>query len=508
MTVHHLVVYCDAGTAPGNPGPTGIGVHGYIYKERESKSYSGHTTHSPTKEGYKEKVVFTRSGLDYKDTEVEIIEYVDLAEPIGPFLTNQYGEVTAMIRAFEIAKEKKVKSVLAISDSKYAVQGINDWVKGWIKRGWVTSQGTPVANRDVFEKLSKLKDELEADGVKVEAVWIKGHAGHPGNTEADCYATIARSRIVKGRTDPIRVDTDAKGYWKNETDRHPFLHHVNLYLPVLSKALTGGLLFTGTHGKEDDEVGMRATESSFALIELDEVDEAFELIVEEIRHEMKRRNVDIDPFMRIRLAALYNGRFNEQFRRFGVDAMQCTSYRTLDFSSILTEEPVVVQSDPAFLAYQLVDDLEYLENIYRMYKNEDKSLLINDITDYLYETTLKGKTPQTKLKDTFTTSSRRLSLPVDYLAGKDDKRSAWIALLFGIGMPGRNQFKRFEALEPKVEVVTWKVGEGVFRYAVVIHVKGGKGIWSNIYSNYRFTKLDEQADRPFVEYEDGQQATI
>lgn len=103
-----------------------------------------------------------------------------------PDATNNQMELTAAVKALEwLPKRRKVK---LFSDSRYVVNGCNDWVEKWMRRGWKTSAGKLVANKDLWKKLTDL---LYQHYVTVE--WIEGHNGdNPWNAEADQLAAVAR----------------------------------------------------------------------------------------------------------------------------------------------------------------------------------------------------------------------------------------------------------------------------------------------------------------------------
>lgn len=46
------------------------------------------------------------------------------------------------------------------SDSKYAIQSINEWSEKWQLNGWKTSTGQPVANSDLIKDAVQLKMKL------------------------------------------------------------------------------------------------------------------------------------------------------------------------------------------------------------------------------------------------------------------------------------------------------------------------------------------------------------
>lgn len=77
--------------------------------------------------------------------------------------------------------------VTLYSDSQYLVKAFNDnWLEGWIKKGWKRGKNEPVKNVDLWKRLLKAM-ELH----HVEFVWVKGHAGHPQNERCDELATTA-----------------------------------------------------------------------------------------------------------------------------------------------------------------------------------------------------------------------------------------------------------------------------------------------------------------------------
>ena len=73
------------------------------------------------------------------------------------------------------------------SDSQYLVKAFNDrWIDGWQKNNWKNSKKEPVKNRDLWERLLAAKKPHD-----VNFIWVKGHAGHPGNERCDILATTA-----------------------------------------------------------------------------------------------------------------------------------------------------------------------------------------------------------------------------------------------------------------------------------------------------------------------------
>ena len=102
--------------------------------------------------------------------------------------TNNQMELLAVITGLEALK--KPCEVTIYSDSKYVVDAFNNnWIEGWIKKGWKTAGKTPVKNVELWQRLLKAKEPN-----KVEFIWVKGHAGHDYNERCDTLAVNASKK--------------------------------------------------------------------------------------------------------------------------------------------------------------------------------------------------------------------------------------------------------------------------------------------------------------------------
>lgn len=95
--------------------------------------------------------------------------------------TNNRMELMAAIMALEALK--RPCKVELHTDSKYVMQGITEWMRGWKARGWLTADKKPVKNADLWQQLDAAR--LRHD---VKWRWVKGHAGHELNERADQLA--------------------------------------------------------------------------------------------------------------------------------------------------------------------------------------------------------------------------------------------------------------------------------------------------------------------------------
>lgn len=98
-----------------------------------------------------------------------------------PLTTNNRMELMAAIQALE-ALTRPCKVELH-TDSKYVMQGIEQWIHGWKARGWKTADKKPVKNEDLWRRLDAARARHD-----VRWRWVKGHAGHEWNERADALA--------------------------------------------------------------------------------------------------------------------------------------------------------------------------------------------------------------------------------------------------------------------------------------------------------------------------------
>lgn len=101
----------------------------------------------------------------------------------APHTTNNQMELIGVIEGLKALKEPC--EVEIISDSKYVVQGINEWLKGWVKNNWRTASKQPVKNLELWQEYLQVSQNHH-----IKATWVKGHNGHEYNEKCD---TLARN---------------------------------------------------------------------------------------------------------------------------------------------------------------------------------------------------------------------------------------------------------------------------------------------------------------------------
>jgi ribonuclease HI len=107
---------------------------------------------------------------------------------LGP-TTNNRMELTAAIEA--LSRLKRPIAVRLHTDSTYVRDGITKWLRGWLRNGWLTADKKPVKNDDLWRRLAAAVELHE-----VEWIWVRGHAGDPGNERADALANQGLLQVL------------------------------------------------------------------------------------------------------------------------------------------------------------------------------------------------------------------------------------------------------------------------------------------------------------------------
>ena len=128
-----VTLYSD-GSSLGNPGPGGYGgILEFKGKEREFWGGESHTT-------------------------------------------NNRMELRGVIEGLKLIKEPC--DITVISDSSYVIKAINEWLVGWVRKGF-----KKVKNVDLWEEYLEVSKPHNITGV-----WVRGHDGHEQNERCDKLA--------------------------------------------------------------------------------------------------------------------------------------------------------------------------------------------------------------------------------------------------------------------------------------------------------------------------------
>ena len=149
-----IVIYTD-GACYGNPGPGGWGVR-----------------------------------IEYPKPSNAVIEFGGHSRRT----TNNRMELLAAAQGL-LATLDETGPIVIVTDSQYVKNGIESWIAGWKKRGWVRKDKEPVLNMDIWKLLDGLNRET------VRWAWVRGHSTTAGNNRVDEIATS----FSKGK--PVAFET-------------------------------------------------------------------------------------------------------------------------------------------------------------------------------------------------------------------------------------------------------------------------------------------------------------
>jgi len=97
--------------------------------------------------------------------------------------TNNRMEMVAVLKGVQELAEVE-GDLLILTDSTYVIRGLTQWIFGWKKRGWLTAEGKPVVNKDIWQELDKAVQSRKPMGA-LDWGYVRGHQGIPGNERCD-----------------------------------------------------------------------------------------------------------------------------------------------------------------------------------------------------------------------------------------------------------------------------------------------------------------------------------
>ena len=525
-----IVIYSDGGCNPNPGGPSGYGLHGYIYEETEPKKGIGLGDVYATATGYRAKsqnygTSDKEQGLTKEP--VTIISYIDGYGAIGAG-TNNLAELSGAIAALEYAANLAVKSVKLICDSKYVLDGFNQHSKSWIRNGWKTSTGEPVKNQPQWKRLMDLRDVLIQRGCAIYTFWTKGHStlnSSIGNVTADKLATMgveySRREMDKPRpamnfsesmsisrgvasptmtTNTTAVDgavsfqqinqKPADGYWKTDVKKHPLLCLKKAYFNTRKEKTIPNVFFIGNQDNSDITLGTRSSYGAFGVVYLKEPDLDLVDLIDGLQYvdDHNERLVVLD------LGQYFNPGFQRDFAEYGKMAYGITknsaNAKTHDRGMLCEEfDPPANSYRAAEALSSLYDELVELNT--REFSNSH-GVVVNEITDVLYEkieVTKKGATSvATTLNQKYNVGFANLKVKVSYdsTAIPVGDGNCDLNLVLGVDIPDRNALKNIEGSNPRVYVITVAESSSCFRYYTAIVTDDAYAAYAGIYTNTRF----------------------
>lgn len=103
--------------------------------------------------------------------------------------TNNQAEIKAVLRAFlrialaynQSLSEHKKRKYIIVSDSKYVINSILEWIPKWKMNSWKKSDGKIIENLDLIKELDSEYQKLLGLGLEIEFLHLNSHQKKPLN---------------------------------------------------------------------------------------------------------------------------------------------------------------------------------------------------------------------------------------------------------------------------------------------------------------------------------------
>lgn len=484
------VLYADGGFYSSERAG-GWGLHGYVFTADslpDGSKGSGVPNSTPTAKGYS----------DTKDESkaVQIVNYVDSFGGVPMASSNNHTELLAAKEALTYALEKGLSHTLIYSDSEYVVKGVNQYLDRWKQTGWRNRNGDEVSNKKDWMTIDALLNDLRTANREVKLAWIKGHNGHTGNERADQWASKGNCVGINGYSVTYKFEEKPEGYWKSSSTYNRMLDQPKWYFSsdkTERRVNEDGryVYWTGQHGDDEDVAKPQSDSSNAVLFIKDKIE-----VLEKVRDHFIAADVHQVGHLYIgALRNINNAAITEDIMRFGMTVFRGNRAN----HSLQTDKKVQVvhHATPTGLYFYNVDSLENMTTILKQYLDGDKSIIRTDLTDLLYETNEKKGKSVRKLRKDITNTVKHLDVTVQYntsfardLRAMDVVPSSGtkVRLIMGSDIIGRNALSALAEVVKRVEVITWRESDSVFRYATIIETEDDIGIWANPFGNFKLVK--------------------
>lgn len=104
--------------------------------------------------------------------------------------TNNYCELFAVTESIRYVLDNNIVECEIYSDSKYVVDGINEWMNNWVRNDWRTVAGHQIQNIDIWKSINILW-EISKSLCNISIHYVKGHSSDEWNKIVDKLARDA-----------------------------------------------------------------------------------------------------------------------------------------------------------------------------------------------------------------------------------------------------------------------------------------------------------------------------
>ena len=139
-----------------------------------------------------------------------VVQRFDLWASEGDTTNNRMALRSVIDTMVALSRKGNALSVHFTTDSRYIVDGMSTWVRGWMARGWKRKVGA-VENLELWQAAVESIAPHECHWA-----WVKGHAGHPQNEYANHLAT--RAAAQQDASDGL-VESSIELWWADRASK-------------------------------------------------------------------------------------------------------------------------------------------------------------------------------------------------------------------------------------------------------------------------------------------------
>lgn len=126
---------------------------------------------------------------------------------VGYKHSNQVAELYAALIAIEVSIKLNMKKILIVTDSRYTIGVLSNWIAKWRANKWLNNRKKPIINIDIVKNISELLESIE-----VKTQHVKGHGTDQYNLKVD---EMARRVLT---TDVVTINAIVTNQWNRDPE--------------------------------------------------------------------------------------------------------------------------------------------------------------------------------------------------------------------------------------------------------------------------------------------------
>lgn len=464
LNVSGCVFYTDGGQRTNRGKPSGgYGIHAYFYNEDKPQKLGAFKVGKPTKLGY----------LATKEFPPVNVTHVMNVYGSSDNVSNNTAELDGFIQAASIYLESGMpevfKDVIFLLDSNYVLQGINQYLEEWKKKGWRKSDGNLVKNLNYWKAIDALLIRLQEVGCNYQLKWVKGHVDE-GNIQADRLATLG----ILTETNYADDWSELLEYIEPKIDLLPFFVDTKLlYYPNVPDKV-GDYYYRFCFNSIDSQnelydLGKNLLDTSISIVGSKKDCGFIDNVINKCR---ALDQVQGEYPKVVNLNLLAKPKLQIEFSETNIQHLPTVETgKDIKITTIDGKGNLITILNPPRNSYHTFKRLETLQEVYKDYtENDGQCFGIDelDITDLLFKTETSKKGVVTHKFQ----CGQQAAVNVNaQCRTNEETHKVKLALTFGLDLPKHRVFYNLKEHKPVVKLLTWCDNSFQCHFAVCIFIE-------------------------------------